>query len=122
MHHHMVLNKINPEIIQKLWTKGRPTIVLMEEDGEYSELAAYFLKGRKRWKELGGTGKQYSSSRNLVRPVTVKEVIKLANRYYEKPTAKKGYYVKPSTETHCIHEGGYPYMKYILVQNERRAP
>ena len=80
--------------------------------------SAYLLKNRKYWKESGGTGKQYSPSRNLVRPVTKKVVVK-AERYYEKPRERKGYYVAADSERHFMTEAGWPYMRYIIVKGER---
>lgn len=68
LHHHLVINRGDTREIQTLWEKGRVHFNPMDNTGEYSKLASYFLKNRKYWKEHGGKGKQYSCSRNLVTP------------------------------------------------------
>ncbi len=123
LHHHLVINHgVDTLLIQKNWEKGRCQFNIMDESGEYSKLAAYLLKNRKYWKEHGGKGRQCSSSRNLFIPETKKYIISTANGYYEKPRAKKGYYIAPDTEWHGHREDGWPYMSYILVkENGKRG-
>lgn len=125
LHHHLVINHcpgVTTADIRKKWTHGRIHFNPLDDDGEYSRLAAYIIKNRKYWREAGGTGKQYSPSRNLRVPETKKTIIRRSDGYYEKPRIKKGYYLAPGTEAHFIHEGGYSYMRYILVKAEGRAP
>lgn len=92
----------------------------MDDTGEYSKLASYLLKNRKYWRAAGGTGKQYSPSRNLDRPEPEKTIIKTADGYYEKPREKKGWNVAPGTEKYFTTEAGWPYMRYILVKKQQR--
>lgn len=124
LHHHMILNSLPEamEAIRTKWPYGRVHFNLMDDTGEYSELASYILKKRKYWKEAGGKGKQYSSSRNLFVPETKKEVITTSDGYYEKPREKKGYYLKKDTEVHFTTDAGWPYMRYILVKEGGRSP
>lgn len=125
LHHHIILNHcsdVTTEDIRKKWSHGRIHFNLMDDDGEYSRLAAYIVKNRKYWRKAGGTGKQHTRSRNLRVPETKKTIIRRSDGYYEKPRVKKGYYLAPETETHLVHEGGYSYTRYILVEAEGRAP
>ncbi|MGN0390316.1 MAG: hypothetical protein ACI4L2_05830 [Wujia sp.] len=126
LHHHIIMNYctgVPTSEIRKKWPHGRVHFNLMDDTGEYSRLASYVLKNRRYWKEAGGKGKQYSPSRNLYIPETKKIVVKTADGYYEKPRAKKGYYVKDGTEVYFTTEAGWPYMRYILVKDKgRRGP
>lgn len=124
LHHHLVINNgLSTREIQSCWKKGRCHFNPMDETGEYSKLAAYLLKGRKYWKEHGGKGNMVSSSRNIITPETVKEIIRCSDGYYEKPRTKKGYYIAPDTEQHGHREDGWPYTSYILVKEDRtRGP
>lgn len=121
LHHHMVVNSCagtTTADIRKKWPHGRVHFNPLDDSGEYSKLAAYLLKNRMYWRKCGGTGKQYSPSRNLIRPVTKKVVVQ-AERYYEKPRERKGYYVAADSERHFMTEAGWPYMRYIIVKGER---
>lgn len=126
LHHHIIMNAC-PEVMEamrKKWSFGRIHFNLLDDTGEYSALAAYILKSRKWWKKAGGKNKQYSRSRNLLVPDTKKTVIKTAEGYYEKPRVKKGWHLKKETEVHFTTEAGWPYMRYILIQdkdNKRRG-
>lgn len=125
LHHHAVINKEIPiHEIQKRWKKGRCQFRPLDEDGEYSQLASYFLKYREYWKAHGGKGWQYSHSRNLIVPKTVKRTIKNRGGYYEKPRPKKGYYIKADSVFHGYREDGWPIMSYIMVKedNGKRGP
>lgn len=123
LHHHIIANAcegvVNRDYMSN-WLFGRVHFHLLDDTGEYSQLASYILKQRKWWKAAGGKGKQYSPSRNMVRPETKKEVIRTSDGYYEKPRERKGYYVKKETEVFLTMEAGWPYMRYILVKNQKR--
>ena len=124
LHHHIVINRgPGTRPIQDLWGKGRCYFVPMDADGEYSRLASYLMKKKRNWRKLGGKGRYFHRSRNLIMPVTEKRIIKTADGYYEKPRPRKGYYVDGDT-VHIGHtKEGWPFMSYILVKdNGRRAP
>lgn len=123
LHHHIIINSCAGAMdqIRGKWPHGRIHVNPLDDTGEYSQLARYILKSRKYWKKAGGKKKQYSPSRNLYVPETKKTVIRTADGYYEKPRERNGYYVKKDTEEHFTTKAGWPYMRYILV-NERRGP
>ena len=124
LHHHIVINGgVGTREIQDIWQKGRCHFHPLDKDGEYSRLAAYLMKKKKNWKEQGGTGKYYKRSNNLVMPVTNKQIITSRDGYYEKPRARKGYYIEGDTVQSGYTKEGWPYMSYILVkENGRRGP
>ena len=91
LHHHLVINGGVPtaEIARK-WKYGWSHFNQLDDTGEYSRLASYIIKNRKQWKWCGGTGRQYSPSRNMKVPERKTEVIKTRDGYYEKPRERKG--------------------------------
>lgn len=118
LHHHLIINNesasVPPEAIQKLWNKGRVHFNLLDNTGQYSQLAAYLLKNRKYWKECGG-GRQWTRSRNLIRPKTYKTIIRM-DIYYNRPKPRKGMYISPGTETEGFTKDGFPYRSCIFVE------
>lgn len=115
LHHHLVINNgLAPEVIQKLWKKGRVHFNLLDDSGEYSKLASYLLKNRKYWKESGG-GRQWTRSRNLIRPKTYKTVIRM-DIYYAKPKPRAGMYIAPGSEAEGFTKDGFPYRSCIFVE------
>ena len=116
LHHHLVINKgVDTSLLRRAWKKGNLKIVLLEDSGEYSRLASYFLKNRKYWKEHDGSGRQWTGSRNLVRPKTYKKIIRM-DTYYDKPKPRKGFYIAPYTEAEGFTKDGYPYRSCIFVE------
>lgn len=124
LHHHIVMNGVpGTREIQDIWGKGRCRFSPLDETGEYSRLAAYLLKKKAYWKELGGKGKYYRRSRNLVMPETVKKIIDTRDGYYEKPRPRKGYYIDGDSVQTGHTKEGWPYLSYILIrENGRRGP
>lgn len=122
LHHHLILNKgLDTDVIHKAWKKGRVHFNLLDNTGEYSELAAYILKNRAEWKKRGGHGRQWTGSRNLKRPPTIKRIIRM-DAYYEKPKTRPGYYIKPGSEFEGFTKDGYPIRSYILVKTRGNDP
>lgn len=124
LHHHIVLNnEVSTREIQDIWGKGWCDFKPLDKSGEYSRLAAYLLKKKKNWKELGGKGRYYRRSKNLIMPETIKKIIKTRDGYYEKPRPRKGYYIDGDTVQSGHTKEGWPYLSYILIkENGRRAP
>lgn len=124
LHHHIVLNHgTGTKEIQDIWEKGWCDFHPLDKTGEYSRLASYLMKKKKYWKEMGGKGRYYHRSKNLIMPVTEKHIIKTRDGYYEKPRARKGYYVDGDTVQMGFTKEGWPYTSYILVEeNGRRGP
>lgn len=127
-HHHLVINKIDPEILQRAWHKAyeghnRVKIFPLDDSGNYSKLASYLIKyTSKHLKDSDRLqGKRWASSRNLLRPTTKKRVISHRKWFKSEPTPKKGYKVdKSSIEKGLTSEefGGYGYFRYTLVKIE----
>ncbi|MDE5588210.1 MAG: hypothetical protein K2J60_03595 [Acetatifactor sp.] len=122
LHHHLIIKGgVSTADIARKWPFGRSHFNQLDDTGEYSRLASYILKNRKYWKESGGTGKQYSRSRNMVIPQPKVTIVKTRNGFYEKPRERKGWRLAPYTEEHGVTGDGWPYMRYILVRDAGSA-
>lgn len=127
-HHHLIINKIDPEILQRAWCKAyeghnRVKIFPLDDSGNYSKLASYLIKYTSQHLQDKDRlqGKRWACSRNLVRPKSKKRVITERKWFKSEPTPKKGYIVDPdSVEKGLISEefGGYGYFRYTLVKIE----
>ena len=119
LHHHLVINRgVDSDRIRKIWNKGRVHFNLLDDTGEYSKLASYLLKRRAEWKKRGGHGRQWTGSRNLKRPKTVKKVIRM-EVYYERPKPRKGYILVESSEVEGFTKDGFPYRSCVFVKAQR---
>ncbi|MBR3963639.1 MAG: hypothetical protein IKK14_08975, partial [Oscillospiraceae bacterium] len=111
-HIHLVVNKIEPEIIIRAWRKvsgkGFISFEPLDDRGNHKELADYLIKESKstarRWKEGKKHKKRYWCSRNVVRPEPVYEVIPAKN-WKKEPKARKGYFLFKDKEGIAVHEG-----------------
>ncbi len=128
-HHHLVINKCDTEILQQAWYKAyeghnRVKVFPLDDTGQYSELASYFLKytDKHRTEDEGALmSKRYNSSRNLVRPEPVYEIISQRNWFKAEPHAPKGWYVDKDSIERGIHSPefyGYGYFRYRIVRLE----
>lgn len=122
IHHHLVINQ--PEgvnvmkIIRRLWQYGRPSFKLLDDSGQYRDLAAYIIKEtEKTFRENDGGHKQrYSCSRNLIIPQPKTKVVK-ATRWSPDPQPMKEYYIDQDT----IYNGtdkctGRLFQRYMMVK------
>lgn len=117
-HLHMMLSKCDVDWLRKCWTHGAVHVDPLYSEGQYRKIAAYFIKYASRTEETEGEliGKRWYASRNLVRPQVVKTVM-LANKFREKPTIPKGYYLDKETEISGVSEvTGFRYYSYTLIR------
>lgn len=123
-HHHVVLNKIDTDVLQKCWPYGRVQIYPLDNSGQYSELASYFIKYTDKYchTDKATQTKRWNCSRNLVRPVTKKRVISGHKAFRTEPKDRKGYYLdKDSVYAGVSEFTGYAYFTYTLIKiNDRR--
>lgn len=128
-HHHIVINKIDTEILQKAWYKAyeghtRVKVFPLDDSGNYKQLASYLIKytDTHRTEEEGALqGKRWNCSKNLERPEPVYEIVSHRNYFKVEAKAIKGYYVDLDTVAKGVHSPeyyGYGYFRYTLVQLE----
>lgn len=124
-HHHLVINKIDTSIIQKCWPHGRININPLDDTGQYSKLAAYFIKYSSRTigteEEL--QGKRWASSRNLIHPQPAKKIISERSWYRSEAKVPAKYAGKYYVDQDSVELGinnpeycGYGYFRFTLVQ------
>lgn len=130
-HHHLVINKLDTELLQQAWYKAyeghnRVKVFPLDDSGNYSSLANYLLKytDAHRTEEDGALmSKRYNSSKNLVRPEPEYEIV-TSRAYYrvsQNPKAPKGFYILPDSVQQGIASPeyyGYGWYRYTMVQLE----
>lgn len=130
IHHHVILNKMDPEIIAEAWEQmegtGGISFRMMDGRGNHAKLASYLMKESRstmaRFRELGRRGRRYSTSQNLTRPKPTYQVV-AASSWRQDPKARKGaalyMFDDGSTQRSGWHESsGYPYQEYFEIFNE----
>ena len=121
IHHHVLVN--NPDelnvikIAQSRWKNGIVKSTPLYSDGQYKDLAEYFVKETDKTFRLddGGMKRRWSSSRNLTKPtVTVKK--KKSSSWRASPAIPKGFYMDSDTLVNGINPwSGKEYQKYSLI-------
>ena len=131
-HHHLVINKLDTELLQQAWYKAydghnRIKVFPLDDSGNYADLAAYLIKytDEHRTEEDGALmGKRYNCSKNLVRPEPEYEIV-TSRSYYkvsQNPQAPKGYYILPDSIEQGITSPeyyGYGWYRYTMIKLEQ---
>ena len=117
VHHHMLVNNIDPAIIARLWDKGFLDIKFLDDSGQYEKIAKYMIKfTAKNYDDPEKTfcNQRYSCSKNLKQPRVTVQKIKY-DSWKEEPVPAKGYKI---TECYCgVNDfTGYPYQFYSMVE------
>lgn len=70
LHHHFILEAIPLKELQDLWEEGNPKATPLYSNGDFKDLAEYFVKETKRTRleDDAMFGKRWNSSRNLKKP------------------------------------------------------
>lgn len=126
-HHHLVVNKIDTEILQRCWYKAyeghnRVKVFPLDDSGNYAELASYLIKytgTHKKGTDGALQGKRWNCSKNLARPEPEYHIISDREYFKKEPKAIKGYYVDKNSVSMGVHSPeyyGYGYLRYTLVK------
>jgi len=126
-HHHLVVNKIDTEILQRCWYKAyeghnRVKVFPLDDSGNYAELASYLIKytgTHKKGTDGALQGKRWNCSKNLVRPEPEYHIISDREYFKKEPKTIKGYYVDKNSVSMGVHSPeyyGYGYLRYTLVK------
>lgn len=126
-HHHLVVNRIATEILQKCWNKAykkqnKIKAFNLDNSGNYAKLASYLVKytDKHRKKEDGALQKKrWNASKNLKRPEPEIKVISERDFFRTEPKPIKGYYVDKGSVCVGIHSPeyyGYGFLRYIMVR------
>lgn len=103
-HHHIIINSNDMDLIREKWGKGHVYCSMLDETGDYQELAEYLIKEtRKTFREPGAVHKKrYSPSANLVKPVIKRQYVDIAE-LFEAPKPISGYYIPEDRITRYKH-------------------
>lgn len=117
IHHHLVINRFDVEIVQRIWNKGFVKFSVLDDTGNYIELAEYLIKETtKTFREEDSIYKRrYSCSGNLIKPVVKREEVD-PSELWEDPVPLKGYYIPKDYERRYEHPvTGLEHLEYIMV-------
>ena len=94
IHHHIVINTTDQQMVDRIWGKGFVHATVMDDSGDYHDLAEYLVKETEKTFRLeDAVNKQrYGHTRNLVMPVIKQEEISLTDMTKD-PKPIKGYYI-----------------------------
>lgn len=122
IHHHLVLHGSGLTLSQitELWEdKGYVKASLLDETGEYSDLASYLIKETSKTFRRSDScfKRRFTCSRNLIRPVVKREKITLSELLDETdPEPISGYYIPKETIRRYEHPvTGIEHLEYIMV-------
>lgn len=120
IHHHVVISYIDTNVINKQWKNGRVLYSALDRTRNYRKLAEYLVKEtRKTFRDPNNaTKRRFSSSKNLEKPITVRERISITKLFAD-PKAIKGYEI--DTTTIRRYESpitGLEHLEYSMVSTE----
>lgn len=130
-HLHVVISRIDPEIITEAWENipkggGGVSFKPLDRRGNHYKLAAYLVKESRstmeKYREIGRRGKRYSKSQNMDKPVVTYTTV-ASSSWRKDPKARKGatlyMFDDGATCRRGWHEiSGYPFQEYFEVFNE----
>lgn len=120
-HIHMVINRIQGTdiMLQRLWEKGRVHYQLLNDKGEFRDLATYLTKSPRTDPRLKQA--QYSTSRNLPVPEP-EEKIMSGKTWKKSPHIPEGFYLDKESFWEGVNPiTGYPSRHYTLLRYHRRC-
>lgn len=121
-HIHMIVNKVDTDTLRKVWPYGGIHVDPLISNGQYRKIAEYFIKYAAITEKSEGkiVGKRWYSSRNLIRPVPVKEIIPAAT-FRKTVKEKPGYYLEKESLQYGISEvTGFEYFSYTLIKADQQ--
>lgn len=125
-HIHITVNALpDMAVLTGCWIHGHVSMTKLYSDGQYRDLADYYIKNAQDTKEqeeaLGEKpGKMYTPSRNLEQPKVTKRVIS-AKTFREEPRPKKGFYIEKGSVYQGFTESGFPLLRYTLIKEKEYA-
>ena len=119
IHHHLVISKLDLEVIRQIWKKYGDIVrvAILDDSRDYRALAHYIIKETsKTFRNPDAfSRRRYNCTRSIVTPDS-RVVDAEASEICDEPKAEKGYYV----EKNSIFKGanpfnGSPYVVYVQV-------
>ena len=120
IHHHILVNKIDTQILDELWEEGHVYFRILDNSGEYSKLASYFVKETSKTYADGLiSGKRWDASKNLKKPEITKVIVP-ADSWTKNPVPLKGYYIPSDSIETDVDSFGYAYQKYTMIKIQEK--
>lgn len=109
-HVHIVMNKIDTDVIMKAWKYGGVHIDPLYSHGQYKDIASYFMKYAEKTEDTLGKkiGKKYQPSRNMIQPKITKRVVS-AKTFRHIPHERKGFFLEKDSFIDGVNSEGYEY-------------
>ena len=126
-HHHLVINRIDAELIRRNWKYGFIQICPLDGSRNWRRLAAYLLKYSCRviGTEYELSGKRWNASRNLIHPESKVTVITKRDYFRSIPVVPRKYRGKYEVDKSTIESGeiaeeygGYSFLRYTLMRRD----
>lgn len=117
IHHHMVVNSQDVEMVTQLWGRGSVHFTALREEGDFHDLAEYLIKETtKTFRDPDSQHKhRYARSKNLAMPVTKRQEVSLST-LDEEPEPIKGYYIPKDRVRRYEHPvTGLEHLEYVEV-------
>lgn len=115
LHLHYILPNIPPRLISDSWDKGRVHVNMLDDTGQYKDLADYLIKYTDEAVRSGEIKQRWSRSRNLKEPEIKVERIK-AKKFRKEIKVPKGYYLDKNSLRQYQDAFGNMAQSYVLVQ------
>ncbi len=122
-HIHMMMSKCDTDLLMRCWPYGGIHVDPLISNGQYRKIAEYFIKYAVKTEETEGEliGKRWYASRNLIRPVVRKKILK-ENKFRKRVREKKGYYLEKESLKEGISERtGFEYFSYTLIKGKQHV-
>lgn len=119
-HVHMMLTSPSLQDLVRIWPYGVVDVKPLYSHGQYSKIAAYFMKYADKTEQTLGKklGRRYNASHNMEHPKIRKTVV-MANTFREKIREKPGYYIdRDSIQRGICEETGRPYLHYTYIRDK----
>ena len=116
-HHHVLIDTLDVDLIQKVWGYGRARLSVTEPSGEYKKLGNYLTKETSKTFRMSGSlsAQRYGHTRNLIVPVTKREETTIGELESD-PEPIPGYYIdKESIRRYDHPVTGLPCLEYTMV-------
>ncbi|WP_419024306.1 rolling circle replication-associated protein [Emergencia sp.] len=120
IHHHLVINNINAEAIEKIWKKGYVKFAALDASGNYAKLAEYLIKETTASfrSDESSFKRRYSCSANLVTPIVTRKYVD-ESELFDDPQPIKGYYIDQDYCRRYEHPvTKLEHVEYIMVAME----
>lgn len=126
IHHHIVMSTTDVELVNKVWDKGFVMPTVLDDTGDYTDLAEYLVKEtNKTFRTKDGIHKhRWAASRNLKKP-KLKRTEAAVRDLEDDPRPIKGYYIPEDRVRRYEHPiTGLEYIEYLMVaiDKPRRYP